>query len=525
MSTRRIIHRSSSKVFESLEKLEPVKRYEKIRVKLVLKDTKSKKDKSAQSKQPNNKFEKPILIASQFAKSNNLIVLKVNRTLGIIDVSGTAKSLEKAFSVELNYYNHSHLNPKFPIVRGHSGPQMVPDKIHRVLKGVIGLSDIPMEHNAIKGPTASAATGVSSQCFADYYNFPNTSGKGQEIVIISCGGGYDPQNLEIYYKKVGIRPKKKIKWVAVQKAKTNQPGVESDQEILTDILVASCAAPGAKITVYSTDNSLWGFADAIQMICEKVKSSIIVSYSWGASESQYTHSEITGCEQLLKYAAVNKNTTIFCASGDKGSTNSRDTSVRELNVQYPASSHWVTSCGGTMFETDKKGNIIAEKVWKAPYLYLVIYTNASGGGFSRIIDRPNYQKNILSKTLYNNPKRGVPDVAGYANVEAGELGYWIYYKDIDWISGGTSAVAPLWAALVARLNEGLGSNIGFFNPLLYKMTDTKVLQPIQKGDNSMPGGPQKWSAGGVWNPCTGLGVPNGKKMLKWLKNSAHIQSL
>ena len=528
MTKGRKVHRSNSAFLESLEKLSQVKRRNVIHIKLIVKG--SERDSPISNKKAQHRFlqhlnltDETINTVKKFANTHNLKVGKINRAIGVMDVSGSAKALERAFSVELNNYKHNEFEHELMQVWGHTGSHLVPDNLHAVLRGVIGLSGIPMLRNTIDlhGPTASAATGVPSNWFADYYNFPaNTTGRGQEIAIISCGGGFRKKDMIHYFKKVGIKPEKNIKWVAVQDSQINKPGVEKDAEIITDIQIASCAAPRVQVTIYATENSLWGFADAVQLICEKKNSPDIITYCWGASESNYTFSEIMACEQILKYAALVKRISIFCASGDKGSTNSRDSSVKKLDVQYPASSCWVTGCGGTMFVKNKNGRIKEEKVWKSPYLYLITNINASGGGFSNIINRPNYQVKELTNPTYNKkakPKRGVPDVAGYADVEAGAMGYWIYFDNKDWISGGTSAVAPLWAALVARLNEGLGDRIGFLNPLIYKMVRTNVFTPIKKGNNTTHYDSENWSAGGIWNPCTGLGVPDGERMLRWLK--------
>ena len=79
--------------------------------------------------------------------------------------------------------------------------------------------------------------------------------------------------------------------------------------------------------------------------------------------------------------------------------------------------------------------------------------------------------------------------------------------------GGTSAVAPLWAGLVALLNEGLGRPVGWFQPFLYSPAARGGLHDIVDGSNGA------YSASPGWDPCTGLGSPNGAALLAALRNA------
>jgi len=172
-----------------------------------------------------------------------------------------------------------------------------------------------------------------------------------------------------------------------------------------------------------------------------------------------------------------------------------------------------------MFDLDSTGTVKEEIVWNSKFLYMPDTPNVTGGGFSDLISCPDFQKEVVEENYLNeyNGKRGIPDISGYANVSDNNIGYWICAEGKDWISGGTSAVAPLLAALVARINEALKERVGFINPWLYKMVDTPAIIEITNGNNAMPNGPNKWDAGPTWNPCTGLGVVDGNEILKWLK--------
>jgi kumamolisin len=111
--------------------------------------------------------------------------------------------------------------------------------------------------------------------------------------------------------------------------------------------------------------------------------------------------------------------------------------------------------------------------------------------------------------------RGVPDVAGDADPTTG---YDVLVDGQSQVVGGTSAVAPLWAALIALLNQQLGKNLGFVNPMLYSLGEA-VFNDITSGNNddSKLG---YYTAKKGWDPCTGLGSPNASALLSALSSSA-----
>jgi kumamolisin len=101
--------------------------------------------------------------------------------------------------------------------------------------------------------------------------------------------------------------------------------------------------------------------------------------------------------------------------------------------------------------------------------------------------------------------RGVPDISGDADPATG---YQILVDGRNAVFGGTSAVAPLWAALIALLNQQVGKPLGFVNNALYAGSlATKALHDITSGNNGA------YTAGQGWDACTGLGSPNGQQLL------------
>ena len=529
-----ILQRQASPLIKFEKKKIPVRKV--ITVKLVLKQLRTLKlsfDKNLsaieKAKTYSDKYgltKKRLDLIKEFADNFNLQIRRKNRVLGTIELKGKINDIERAFKVKLYYalLKESRKNKNHKILH-HDGPVSVPKKIHGLVDAVIGLRKIPFIHQApdkkiAKAVKASAAVGYTSKWFGEHYSFPKSfNGSGQKIAIIACGGGYRQKELDAYYKLAGIDIASPVKPYTVDGMK-NSPGTWGyDYELYTDILVTQAAAPGAQIEVYFTENSLKGFSDAVEKITKAKEVPNIITYSWSSSENSHDIKQINAIERILEYATTVHDISIVVCSGDKGSTNEEENSkTTGVMVTYPASSRWVLSCGGTMSGESNQNRIKSEKVWQSTFLYDISIANGSGGGFSNYISRPSYQTGKRSggypKTT--SKKRGVPDVAAYADVAPGGLAYWIRFDGKDWLTGGTSSSAPLWAALIARLNQGLKRNLGFVNPVLYRMNSAGITS-LNVGSNAMPSGPKKWSAQDGWDPCTGLGIPNGAKILRWLK--------
>lgn len=197
--------------------------------------------------------------------------------------------------------------------------------------------------------------------------------------------------------------------------------------------------------------------------------------------------------------------TILAAAGDDGasdgSTNGAPT------VDFPAASPYVLACGGTKL-TLSGAAIGSETVWND----LSANEGATGGGVSQVFALPSYQQSAkVPKAPNGFVGRGVPDVAGDADPVTG---YSLFVDGRQAVIGGTSAVAPLWAALLARINQALGGNVGFVNPLLYAAKVEPSFRDITSGNNG------DYSAGPGWDACTGLGSPNGAALLTALRTSS-----
>ncbi|RZK59526.1 MAG: peptidase S53, partial [Hymenobacter sp.] len=134
--------------------------------------------------------------------------------------------------------------------------------------------------------------------------------------------------------------------------------------------------------------------------------------------------------------------------------------------------------------------------------------SATGGGLSAHFAVPAYQHNLQLPTA-TQPGRGLPDVAGDADPNTG---YQVRVDGQNMVIGGTSAVAPLWAGLLALLNQKLPQPVGFLNPLLYgPLAGKGATHDIVSGTNGA------FTAGPGWDACTGWGSPQGTALLAALQ--------
>ena len=471
----------------------------------------------------------------EYATACGLKVETTNIAQRRILLSGSVSAFNNAFNVELKDYSID--GRRF---RGRSGPVYVPKSLDGVVAGVFGLSDEPFAEPHFRRtlptahPMATMPRGFSPLEIACHYNFPMTlDGTGQTIGIIELGGGFRQQELDTYFEQLGVNPPN-VKVFSFVGGGTNNPGIDPldpgnpDVEVLLDIEVIGAIAPGAQIIAYfapSTEDQ--SFLDVMTAaVHDSENNPSIISISWGGPEATATSQFQQNLDQVL-LAAAHLGITVCVASGDNGSAdfplNDPERSWDgKAHVDFPASSPFALACGGTrIFGT---GPYADEVVWNSGP------NEGTGGGVSRAFPLPTYQGNAKVPNAKNPPGfvgRGVPDVAGNA---AQESGYQILcdgqiFPDPSHRPrlapvGGTSAVAPLWAALLALINQGLGRKIGFVNPALYQLLPSSgALTDITYGNNG------DYQAGPGWDPCTGLGVPNGKLILEAFRNASFARVL
>jgi kumamolisin len=358
-------------------------------------------------------------------------------------------------------------------------------------------------------PAAPTAVPLTAPQVASLYNFPaGTDGTGQTIAIIELGGGYTQSDLDMYFSGLGLATPS-VTAVGVDGG-SNSPGQPSDGEVELDIQVAGAVAPKAAQLVYFAANTDQGFINAIAQAVHTTPPPIVVSISWGQSEDQWSQQSRNSMDSVFADAAA-LGVTVTVAAGDNGSSDDPN-STRGVHVDFPASSPHVLACGGTQLIGNLSTNTItSEVVWNE----LANNEGAGGGGVSDVFPLPSWQASVGVPTIAGGTSagRGVPDVAGNADPVTG---YLVVVDGKQQPIGGTSAVAPLWAGLIARLAQATGKKFGLLQPLIYGgVTPGAAAQgfnDITQGNNGA------YSAGPGWDATTGLGSPNGQALLTHLSD-------
>jgi kumamolisin len=281
---------------------------------------------------------------------------------------------------------------------------------------------------------------------------------------------------------------------------------------MLDIEVAGAVAPNAKFAIYFAPNTNQGLLDAIgAAIFDIEHKPDVVSISWVEPEDFIDQQSIGTYHELFAAAAV-LGVTVCAASGDHG-TAGTDAGHWDgkIHVNHPSVDDFVLSCGGT--QIDSQSN---EVVWNDGTPFDVNVQGgggwASGGGISKRFALPTYQQNANIPVSIDTGQsgRGIPDIAMSAT------NYFTRVDTLESASGGTSAVAPFMAGLIALLKQAKQKNVGFLNPFLYKNAANNIVNDITVGTNAITNTIQGYSAGPGWDACTGLGTPDGTTILNSL---------
>lgn len=417
-----------------------------------------------------------------------------------VRVAGTIDRLSTVFGTTLSAVSSTSPAGQPIVHRGRAGGLSVPTPLTGVVTAVLGLDDRPQARMLLRVAAPGAVTtSYTPVDLGVVYRFPaDADGSAQTIAIIELGGGFDSADLDAYFSGLAMSVPT-VTAVSVDGAH-NEPGGDpngADGEVLLDIEVAGALAAGARQLVYFAPNTDAGFVDAVSEAAHADPPPTAMSISWGLSEDSWTEQARTALDQAMA-DAVSLGVTVTCASGDDGSTDR--TTDGKVHVDFPASSPHALACGGTRLDADPaSGAVRAETVWNNG-----VGNGATGGGISDVFALPPWQRDVGVPAPASAGGRGVPDVAAVADPETG---YRVRVDGSDLVIGGTSAVAPLWAALVARLAQRTGRRLGHLQPALYAGAlagaDVPGFRDITEGDNGA------YAAGPGWDPCTGLGVPDG----------------
>jgi kumamolisin len=481
-------------------------------------------------------------LVSRELSSRGLEVTEVHPTTRRVKVAGSLGDLSRAFGTTLRQVSSPDPSGHGRVThRYREGPLYVPAALAGVVTAVLGLDTRPQArpHFRVRGEAGSgsgsggpapeaAARGTSypPNQVAQLYNFPaGATGAGQTVAVIELGGGFTTSDLGAYFGGLGIAVPS-ITAVGVDGA-SNNPGDTSGAsvEVNLDIDVIGAAAPGAaQIVYFAPNNGDQGFVDAISAAVGATPPPIAISISWGQSEDSWTAQGLSAMNAAMSDAAA-MGITVCVAAGDNGSSDGVNDG--QVHVDFPASSPYALACGGTKLLADAAtGTVSSEVVWNE----LASGEGAGGGGISDQFTQPTWQNNAgVGARAASQPAaaagsggsgggssatgwRGVPDVAGNADPVTG---YQIYSGGKGQVVGGTSAVAPLWSALIARLAQATGKRFGLIQPLLYAGVspgaDVPGFRDITSGNNGA------YAAGPGWDACSGLGSPDGTALLTKLQ--------
>jgi kumamolisin len=466
----------------------------------------------------------------KFAAAHNLTIAHDASHRRVIVLSGSAQALAQAFDTDFAHYHH----PRTSYFKSSRTPS-IPAELKDIVEAVFGLNNQPTARRQSLWKAAKPrGTSRSILELARTYAFPEgTDGTGQTIGLIELGGGFNPADVEDFCTRLGI-PTPRITVVGV-KGGANQPApprdvrrlldfvngkgtlsakqqtsaaIEAAQctvEATMDIEIVAALAPGAHIVVYFATPDEQGVYNAItRAIHDEQNRPSVLSISFGEPEIALSDAYIHAIDKAL-LAASHLGITVLASSGDAGALNNSPDNLPAVN--FPASSPYCLACGGTTARLSRSKDK-EEIVWNSRHHGI---KGATGGGISRKFPVPPWQRKARVPLGPTGKRgRGVPDIAGPADPR---YGCDILVAGTTCTSAGTSAVAPLWAALIARCNQALVTRCGHLNPLFYRLAQrgSPAFKPVIKGHNDV------YQATEGWNPCAGHGTLHGEHLLRHLR--------
>src|SRR6266704_1993303 len=414
----------------------------------------------------------------------------------VVDAQGTVAQAEQTFQTQINNYQEADGKRFF----ANASAPSLPSTLAPLVASVVGLDNlvqygrVPLSHGKAK-PSLAPSKNVSADItcpqpgsttlptsytpsqIATAYDFNQlyangNLGEGQTVGLLELDG-FSPNDIALYASCFGGKN------TAIQNipidgyngaAGANAAEVELDME-----MVLGLAPRLASLRVYEASiSSLAAYNDAWARIIND--GTPVVSTSWVFCEEEAGVSNEIQQENIFFKAAAAQGQTILAASGDLGATgcyNPQTGANTFPAVDDPASQPYVTGVGGTTLRINPDNTYLSEQVWNDR----TIKNGASGGGVSQVWLMPSWQQGPGVANAYSTGYREVPDVAMDADPQTG---YDVYCSvggcaGKGWqVLGGTSAAAPVWAAMVALANETAlkanGFQMGFLNPSLYAIS-------------------------------------------------------
>jgi subtilase family serine protease len=510
----------------------------------------------------------------------------VGRSRNRITFSGTASQVKAAFGAELHYYNvngETHYAP--------SADLSVPAALASVVQNVSNLSTFRPKPRFRK-PRSNFTSGQSGHTFltpkdvATVYDIDNPeinsafgsgfTGAGQSIAVVGQTS-VALSDVENFQSAAGLTLKDPTLVLVPGSGKVVEfAGDESESDL--DLEYSGGIATGASIYfVYVGDNLNFSVFDAIVYAIDNDVAPII-SDSYGICEPGLSPGEYATLNGTFAQGAA-QGQTLVVPAGDSGSTDcsgvSGLTSAQQeaLSVDFPASSQYVTAMGGTEFPAADVCNVncssppsafwnfingtdvissalsyIPEQVWNddfGPSGGNPGVLSSTGGGISVLTARPPWQAGVPGISAIGGSMRLVPDISLAASPNNAGFLYCSSdpttgitgscsngFRDVNTVNltvaGGTSFDVPIFAGLVAIINEKENSTgQGLVSSTLYSLasnptTYAAAFHDIASGNNNCSAagstlcsgsGLTKYSAGTGYDLASGLGSIDFHKLL------------
>jgi kumamolisin len=456
-----------------------------------------------------------------------LRVVHTNMATQAVRLRGTIAEMEEAFQVKL--LNYTHQTESY---RGSVGRVHVPSDLKDIVVGVFGLDNRKIARRATRrtqpmykvarSASVPAAWYIPSE-LASHYNFPAGDGKGQTVGLLEFGGGYFKDDLAQFCDLAKISPLPNVKTISTDGTPTNsRDGAEG--EVMLDVEILAGLCPKSNIVVYFAEWGDQGWITALDAAySDQQNDPGVISVSWGLSEGEvqgvssgqgWTTQAMNAVNDTLQQAAL-AYVTVCVAAGDDGSSDAYYPVDGFAHVDFPSSSPYVLSVGGTTIPT--KGGNQPDIVWKEGDGLRADNGGSTGGGVSEFFNPPPTWQNDVNISSINPPHnrgRVIPDLSANADWIASP--YLLVVDGQAQPNGGTSAATPLVAGLLTLINANrpAGKRVGYLTPVLYQ-GNPPVGQvgctDVRSGNNDTAqlGG---YSAGIGYDAVSGWGTPNGKKL-------------
>jgi len=453
---------------------------------------------------------------TNFLTSQGFQVLSVSSLRDALTVSATAGQIQQAFHISLQVFQQNGATFFGPM--GQFAP---PPGIDQIINYILGLSDFnkPMPKPPTPPappPACKGEQGVSPSQIAAAYNYTNAyqagyTGKGITIGVVEFNDAVSQTDLNTFLScTTGGKLHRSITQVDGGAKITDN---DSTGEATLDFEYLSTLAPDAQLQEYQAaycnlpvcgpdiPSFAQSYADILNKIAQDDRVQV-VSTSWGGAEASFSGDEIHAIDQALQRLAA-EGITVAAASGDCAAFD--DGAYNKLAVDFPAADPYTLAVGGTLLQTDTHGRRTTEPAWASSNPDKSQCSNdwGTGGGLSIDFKQPSWQKGTGVKNQYSNGEREVPDVAAIS------LNVPLYLSGMWYSSGGTSLAAPVWAAGIALVDQGLlqhkkpqvGGPASFYQ-LANQGGSLHPFYDVTKGTNLF------YPATAGFDLATGLGAPN-----------------